>query len=183
MAKLVSKVYGEALFDLARERDQISEVWEEVKALTTIFNENEEFQAVMAHPSMTGEEKYQMVQNIFQGKVTDTMMGFLDVLVKKGRFSDILSVLAYYDEQAKEHFQIGVAYVTTALEIDEAMKKKIENRLLDITEYQSFEMHFDVDKSLIGGMVIRIGDRVVDDSIKHKMETMSASLSKLRIGL
>lgn len=182
MAKLVSNVYGEALFGLAKERDIISEVWDEAKALSEILKENEEFQAVMAHPSMTGDEKRNMVTEIFKGKLSDTMMGFLDVLVKKGRFSDIFDVLDYYDSQAKEFYNIGVAYVSTAVEIDDDMKQKIEKRLLSITKYQSFEMNFDVDKSLIGGMVIRIGDRVVDDSIRHKLDSMSAGLSKLRVG-
>ena len=182
MAKLVSKVYGEALFSLAKEQDEISAVWDEVKVLAEVLTENEDFQAVMVHPSMTGEAKRKMVTDIFKGKLSDTMMGFFDVLVKKGRFSDIFDILAYYDKQAKEYFHIGVAYVSTAVELSEAMKEKIEKRLLDITEYQSFEMNFEVDKILIGGMVIRIGDRVVDDSIRHKLDRMSASLSKLRIG-
>ncbi len=183
MAKLVSKVYGDALFQLAEEKNEISEVWDEIKALTEVLTENKDFQSVMIHPSMTGEEKRKMVSEIFKGKLSDTIMGFLDVLVKNGRFSDIFDVFAYYDKQAKEHFGIGVANVTTAVELNEAMKNKIEKRLLDITKYQSFVMNFEVDKSLIGGMIIRIGDRVVDDSIRHKLDRMSANLSKLRIGL
>ena len=109
-------------------------------------------------------------------------MGFLDVLTKKGRFSDLFDVIDYYDEQAKEFYNIGVAYISTAVQIDDSMKQKVEKRLLETTKYQSFEMNFDVDESLIGGMVIRIGDRVVDNSIRHKLDKMSADLSKLRIG-
>ena len=182
MAKLVSKVYGEALFELARENDSIREVWDEIKALSEILKSNEEFGAVMEHPSMTGDEKRNMIAGIFKGKLSDTVMGFLDVLTKKGRFSDLFDVIDYYDEQAKEFYNIGVAYISTAVQIDDSMKQKVDKRLLETTKYQSFEMNFDVDESLIGGMVIRIGDRVVDNSIRHKLDKMSADLSKLRIG-
>ena len=60
-------------------------------------------------------------------------------------------------------------------------KKKIEEKLLATTQYIQFEMHFDVDKSLIGGMVIRIGDRVVDSSIRTKLNQMTQTLSKVQL--
>ena len=66
MAKLVSKVYGEALFELARENDSIREVWDEIKALSEILKSNEEFGAVMEHPSMTVDEKRNMIAGIFK---------------------------------------------------------------------------------------------------------------------
>lgn len=182
MAKLVSKVYGDALFSLAVENNNLDSIWEEVKGLRQIVESNQELNAIMAHPSMTGEQKLQFVEDIFQDRLSETMQGFMHVLVKKGRFSDLVNVLDYFERQAKEYNHIGVAYVTTAIPLTDEKKDKIEKRLLEVSKYESFEMNYAVDSALIGGMVIRIGDRVMDDSIRHKLDDMSGDLMKVRLG-
>ena len=73
------------------------------------------------------------------------------------------------------------AYVTSAMELSDAQKAAVEKRLLETTKYVKFEMHYDVDSELIGGMVIRIGDRVVDTSIKTKLYELSKSLKKIQV--
>ena len=61
------------------------------------------------------------------------------------------------------------------------MKKNVEKKLLDTTDYVSFEMHYEVEPDLIGGMVIRIGDRVVDSSVRTKIYELSKELSKIQL--
>jgi F-type H+-transporting ATPase subunit delta len=67
------------------------------------------------------------------------------------------------------------------VELSEAQKAAVEKRLLETTKYVQFEMHFEVDTALIGGMVIRIGDRVVDSSIKSKLYDLTRELTKITI--
>ena len=67
------------------------------------------------------------------------------------------------------------------MEVTDAQKKQIEDRLLETTAYQSFRMHYAVDADLIGGMVIRIGDRVVDSSVRTKISELSRELSKIQL--
>ena len=86
MAKLVSKVYGDALFSAALEENKLDEVWEEVRQISSILEENKAFVDMMNHPEMTREKELALMDEIFQGKVSDIMMGFLHILVKKGRF-------------------------------------------------------------------------------------------------
>ena len=71
--------------------------------------------------------------------------------------------------------------MTTAVPLKDDQCKKIEQRLLDTTEYAKMEMHYNLDQSLIGGMVIRIGDRVVDSSIKTKLSELQKDLLKIQI--
>ena len=78
-------------------------------------------------------------------------------------------MFVYFVDRVKEHKNIGTAYVTSAVELSEAQKAAVEKRLLETTKYVEFEMHYSVDTDLIGGMVIRIGDRVVVSSIKTKL--------------
>ena len=74
-----------------------------------------------------------------------------------------------------------MAYVSTPLELSEANKDAVLKKLLETTDYVEFEMHYNVDPALIGGMVIRIGDRVVDSSIKTKLEDLSKKLKNVQL--
>ena len=65
--------------------------------------------------------------------------------------------------------------------LSDSQKGQIRQRLLETTKYVEFEMHYSVDESLIGGMVIRIGDRVVDSSVKHKLQSLTRELSKIQL--
>lgn len=181
MAKLVSKVYGDALFSLAVEEDSLDGVWEEVRSLSLALKENSEFAGIMTHPDMTQEKGLALLDEAFGGKLSDIMMGFLQVLVKKGRFAEVLSVLEHFEKETKEYKRIGVVYVTTPAELTGEQKSGIEEKLIQTSGYQSLEMNYTVDPSLLGGIRIRIGDRVVDNSIQTKLEEMTRSLSKVRV--
>ena len=72
-----------------------------------------------------------------------------------------------------EYKKIGIAYVSSAVELSDKQREAVLNKLLTTTSYKEFQMHYSIDESLIGGMVIRIGDRVVDSSVKTKLDQMS----------
>lgn len=180
MAKLVSKVYGDALFSLALEENKLDALWDEVKTVRQAISENPDFLAVMCHPEMPQEKRLAVMEEIFGGQ-SDDMKGVLSVLVRKGRFGEILSVLDYFDEQAKEYKKIGVVQVTTPIPLSDSQKNEVENKLVQVTEYETLEMHYQLDKSLLGGIVIRIGDRILDNSIRSKMDAMSRKLSKVKL--
>lgn len=181
MAKLVSQTYGSALFDLALEENSIDSMLEEVTAVRQIFKENTELVQLLNHPKIVKEEKVSVVEAVFKGRVSDSMTGFLVLIVEKGRYNDIDSIFAYFIKEVYEYKNIGVAYVTSAKKLSEAQEKAVEDRLLQVTKYVAFEMHFDVDAGLIGGMVIRIGDRVVDSSIRTKLGELQKELLKIQL--
>ena len=103
------------------------------------------------------------------------------MIVDKGHFEQIDSVFTYFIDEVKEYRNIGTAYVTSALELTDAQKSAIEKRLLETTKYVTFEMHYNVDAAIIGGLVIRIGDRVVDSSVRTKLADLTRELSKIQL--
>ncbi len=181
MAKLVSKTYGDALFELALEQNAVDELSKEVQVVSEALKENQELMKLLEHPKIVKEEKLQIVENIFKGRVSDDLTGFLQLIVNKDRYGEIYAILDVFMDRVREYKHIGVASVTTAVELREEQKKAVIDKLLATTEYESFEMKYAVDAGLIGGMVIRIGDRVVDSSIKHKLELMSRDLMKIQL--
>ncbi|MCI5917878.1 MAG: ATP synthase F1 subunit delta [Roseburia sp.] len=181
MAKLVSKTYGDALFEVALEEDKLDQFLEEVKAVKAAIDENQDLFKLMSHPKVVKEEKIKVVEDIFSGKVSRELVGLIRMIVDKGHFEQIDSVFTYFIDEVKEYRNIGTAYVTSALELTDAQKSAIEKRLLETTKYVTFEMHYNVDAAIIGGLVIRIGDRVVDSSVRTKLADLTRELSKIQL--
>ena len=181
MAKLVSKTYGDALFAVALEDNRMDEFFEAVKVVADILQTNDEFGKLMNHPKITKEEKVKIVEEAFLNNIPRESVGIMTLRISKGRASGMLSVFDYFIELVKEEKKIGRADVVTAVELSAEQKAKVEQKLLDTTKYETFEMNYSVDTSLIGGMVIRIGDRVVDSSIKTKLFELTRELRKVQI--
>ena len=181
MAKLVSKTYGEALFELAVEEGREDAFLTEIVALREVLKENPDFNKLMNHPKILKEEKLKVLDDVFEGRISKELSGFLHLVVSKDRYGAIDAILDYFIDEVKKLKGIGIAYVTTAIPLSLAKQKEIEEKLLATTSFKQMEMHFMVDEELIGGMVIRIGDRVVDSSIKTKLFEMRRTLLKTKI--
>ena len=181
MAKLISKTYGEALFELALEKNELDAMAEQVTLLAEAFAENPELTKLLSHPKISKEEKINVVENIFKGRFSDDIVGFLVIIVEKDRGSEIESILKLFQAKVREYKKIGVAQVVSAVELSAEQKAKVEHKLLEQTSYEQFEIEYSVDASLIGGMVIRIGDRVVDSSIRSKLDSMARELRKISL--
>ena len=181
MAKLVSKTYGDALFELALEENKIDSLSDEVKAVLEVVATNQDLNKLMNHPKISKEEKVKLVEDIFKERVSMELCGLMRMLVNKDHYQELGNVLEYFISCVKEHKNIGTAYVTSAMELTKAQKKAVEKRLLETTKYVEFEMNYSVDAELIGGMVIRIGDRVVDSSIKAKLYDLTRELTKIQL--
>ncbi len=181
MAKLVSKVYGDALFETAMEKDKLSEWFEEIKALRGIFAENADLTQFLNHPQIMKDEKIKTVESVFHGRIAEDLVGFLVIIIEKGRQSDILPIFDYFSGRVKEYLKIGVVSVTSAVVLSGEQKARVEKRILDTTEFQSLETTYSVDESLLGGLVIRIGDRVADSSIRTRLEEMKRDLMRLQL--
>ena len=181
MAKLISKTYGEALFELAVEEEKTDAMLEEIEGIKQILLENQDYLKFLNHPRISVEEKVTATENIFVGKIDKQLVGFLGIIIQKGRCDNLIDILQYFLDRVKEFKGIGVAYVTTPFELKEDKKEAICKKLLATTSYKEMEMHYDVKKELLGGMQIRIGDRVVDSSIQTKLNQLQKDLLKIQI--
>ena len=182
MAKLTAKVYGDALFQLAEEEGRVDEFFDAVKVTRQTLKENPELLSILDHPKIVKEEKVQVVRDTFGGRIPQELTELLCLLVEKQHVTEIVSVLDHILSEIKEYKHIGIAHVATAVPLSETQKKEIEQKLLDTTDYKEFEMNYETDPSLIGGIVIRIKDRVVDSSIKTRLYGLTRELSQLQVG-
>ena len=135
----------------------------------------------MNHPKILKEDKLKVLEEVFKGRISAELLGFLHLIITKDRYGDIDGILDYFVDEVKKLKGIGVAYVTTAIDLSEVKKKEIETRLLATTSFKKMEMHYQVDGDLIGGMVLRIGDRVVDSSVRNKLFELQRELLKVQV--
>lgn len=183
MAKLVSKTYGDALFEVAVEMNRLEEFFDAAQGMKEVLHSNEELSKLMDQPKIIKEDKIKIIEAAFKDKIPKEMVGLMTLLIEKGRFTEMESVFNYFISVVKEEKKIGVADVTTAIMLSDTQKAAVEKKLLDTTRYEEFEMNFLVDKALIGGMVIRIGDRVVDSSVRTRLYELSKELKKIQIAV
>ena len=181
MAKLVSKTYGDALFELAVEENTTDCLMEEISMVQAVLKENEDFEKILVHPEIPKQQKLQVIEDVFKGRISDALTGFLRIVVTKGRYKDLPDIFAYFIARVKEYKKIGVAEVTSAVSLSEEQKQKIEKKLLGTTHYESMEINHKVDAKLIGGLLIRIGDRVVDSTIRSRLNHLTAELMKISL--
>lgn len=183
MAKLVEDVYGNALFELAAEQNRIDAFYEEAEGILAVLKANPDLTRMMTHPQIVKEEKLETIDTVFKGKIADETLGLMRIVIEKNHFANMEGIFHYFADRVKAYKNIGVAYVSTPVELSDEQKKAVEARLLDTTDFVSFEMHYATEPELIGGMVIRIGDRVVDSSVRTKLWNLSRELSKTKINM
>lgn len=181
MAKLVAGTYGDALFELAVEENLTDSLTEEILMVQTVLKENSDLEKILNHPEIPKQKKIEVIEDVFKGRISDALTGFLRIVVTKGRYKNLPDIFAYFIARVKEYKKIGVAEVISAVPLNENQKKKIEKRLLETTRYETMEIDYKVDESKIGGLMIRIGDRVVDSTLRSRLDRLTGGLMKISL--
>ena len=178
MAKLAASAYGQALYELAIESGSAAGYLDEVQIVLEVFKENGELTDFLNNPKIS---KTETMESIFDSRVRKDITGLIVLAVEKDRQNDIRGILEYFITAVKDYLKIGIVSVATPMELSDRQKAEVEKRILDTTAFKKLEMNYSVEKSLIGGMVIRIGDRVVDTSIKTKLAELTKELNKIQL--
>ncbi len=181
MAKLVSQVYGDALFALAEEHSMQERFSLELSDMAEVLHAYPQYRALLSHPRLDEEEKWEVFRQVFEGRICAELTGFFRLLLKKGRFEEFDGIAAHFEKRRLAHDRIGVVWVASPFELTDAQKKKIETRLMETTDFVSLQMHYVRQPELIGGLRIRIGDRVVDSSIQNKLNDMKRKLIQIQL--
>ena len=125
MAKLVSKVYGEALFEAVQEVGRLDEVMDEITAVSQALRDNPQLLTFMEHPKIIREEKVGFIEQCFKGRVSEEVTGFLCIVTGKGRFKELPQMLEFLTARIKSDKKIGSVQVTSAVKLNDRLKDKL----------------------------------------------------------
>jgi F-type H+-transporting ATPase subunit delta len=176
MAELIEKTYGQALFDLSLEEDKINAYADEMQIIKNAIAENPDLLVLLNHPQISRENKIEVMKNCLDGRASDSVTGFFVTVIQAGRQQYIPGMIDYFLDAVRKYQHIGVADVTSACALSDAQKAAVEKRLLETTDNVAYKIRYQVDPELIGGMVIRIGDKVADNSIRTRLNTLTKAL-------
>ncbi|WP_026691586.1 F0F1 ATP synthase subunit delta [Alteribacter aurantiacus] len=162
--------YANALFNLAKERDQLKLVGEELQAVKDVFEKTNLLDEVFRHPSITNEEKKELLNKNFGTQVSGAVMNLLMLLVDRKRISKILAVADEYKRLSYQSQGVAEATIYTAKALTGDEKIAIKETFEKKTNQDEILLEEVVDPDVIGGFKIRIGDTVYDASVASKLK-------------
>jgi F-type H+-transporting ATPase subunit delta len=171
----IASAYASALLDLANEKKQAEPIAEELAALRQIITENRTFGLFLSDPGISGAERGAVMSRILGGKLSPLLQNFLGVLNSKDRLSALPAIADAYDDLLAEQLGKIEVDVTVAKELSaeqlEEVKKKVSSALK-----KDAVVHQHVDDSIIGGMILRVQDKLIDASVKTQLAAMKEQL-------
>jgi F-type H+-transporting ATPase subunit delta len=163
--------YAEALFEAAREREELEEVLSDLGEFVEALHDSEELRLFFYGGQIPERQKRRALDGLTEGMKTSTT-NFLKVLVDNGREEILEEVLARYEGLVKEHLGRIEVEVTTAVELSEDQRGRLKERLGGVLEGREIILETIVDPELIGGAVFRYGGRMMDGSIRGRLESL-----------
>lgn len=171
----VGRVYAQALVELAESEDQLDAVAEEVAGLSALLENDADLVRLIDNPIIQRSDRRGMVQRLFENKVSDLLYRFLQVVNQKDRLAALPSICrAFASFMAEKRNELDVdAYV--AQPMDDATAARVADGLgASLGKKVNLIQH--VDESLIGGLKLRIGDRLIDASVQSQLQRMEQKL-------
>jgi F-type H+-transporting ATPase subunit delta len=178
MAKLAANVYSEALFSLALEENRIDELQGELKVLCELIAENPEFMEFLATPKIGKDEKRNFVDSVLAGKFSQEIVNLTKVLIDKKRSREILEIVSVFDKTVLLHKDLYSATAYTAVPLSAPEMDALKAKLAALTGKQ-ISLENIIDASVIGGIRLKVGDRVIDGSLKRRLEDLKDNLAQL----
>lgn len=176
----VSRRYAQAFFALAQETSNVDKLETELQTVIQAINENQELKKVMEHQLVSPDEKKAIVNAIFAQEISEVTLNFLDIVIDKYRAAYIPGIYEEFVAYANTTRNMIDARVKSAVELSDADLETIKGKLAAATG-KTVRLQSELDPSLIGGVVVRIGDRVVDGSLTGRLEKLKEDLLKFEV--
>jgi len=174
----LANVYARSLFELATDaggNDKIIEIADELEQICELARQNAEVQLFFSSPIIDVTKRSKTLSAIFTNRVTDLTLRFLLVLNAKGRLNHIESINVAFDLLVQEAFGRIEVDVFTPYELDENAISSIKERVQSMLNKEPV-LHPYVDKAMLGGLKLRIGDQLIDGSVQTKLRRLSESI-------
>ena len=173
---LVSDRYASALYDLAAEKKLVDPVLDDLSNLKNILKDNKELSLVVKSPLITSIDKLNIFESLLKkinaNELTST---FLKVIEKNKRFSNLASIITQFMNINSQKRGDVLADITSADELNDDQKNNITNQLKSILG-DKLSLSFDVDKNIIGGLIVKVGSKMIDTSLANKINKLKIAM-------
>ncbi len=176
MAQEAARVYAEALFDVARDKGKLDQVGEELGQVADAVGRERELQVFLFSPYFSSAEKIDGLHRAVSGADPE-LVNFLELLVEKHRMTEIFRIRSRFEQLWKQERKRLDVTVTSAVELDPVVVEKVGSEVERQTG-QKVELASRVDDRILGGIVLQVGNMVLDASIRSRLEKLRKSVAQ-----
>ena len=171
-----AEVYARALFEAANENDVLDRVHDELGEIVEALEENEDLQTFFYSPYFSSDEKKEGVGKVLSG-ADERTINFLELLAERHRMPVLPRIRRDFDELWAEEKRLLPVSVTSAVELDDKLVKEIGERIQEQTG-QEVDLTSKVDPYVLGGLVVRVGNMVLDASVRNRLEQLRKQVAR-----
>jgi F-type H+-transporting ATPase subunit delta len=172
----IAQVYSRSLFEVAKEQDKLDAIREQLGEFTDALNDNRDLQVFLFSPYFSTVEKKEGLHKVLDG-ADPAFQNFLDLLVEKHRMPTLFRIRRQFEERWQEENRLLPVSVTSAIELDDETVEQISSRIAEQTD-RKIELTTDVDPEILGGIVLRVGNSILDASIRNRLEQVRRQLAR-----
>lgn len=175
MAELIANRYASALFEAGEDLNKNKEFYPEVELLGKVFKEDENLLGFLSHPKVNRNEKKELIKNVFGDKISQELLNFIYILIDKNREKFFGEIADQYEALYYEEEGIVKVVATTAT----PMREEAVNRLRDVLAEKldkKIELSSEIDEDLIGGVKLELEGKLIDGTIRGKLNSMARAL-------
>ncbi|MGM9540356.1 ATP synthase F1 subunit delta [Anaerovibrio sp.] len=171
----LARKYGMAIFEIAQDEKQLEKYGKELSEVSQAVFSQAELKDFLTNPQIQPQDKKDVLLKLLKTEVSPLMMNFLLLLVDKRRMGLLEAINDCYQELSNKAQGIIIADVTTAYDLKAELQARLSSRLEDITG-KKVSLRTHNDKSIIGGIVVKIGDTRIDGSVTGRLQALKAEL-------
>nr|WCH57113.1 ATP synthase CF1 subunit delta [Hypnea musciformis] len=169
--------YAEALLECANKNNIIDNMNNDLSSIQNLLAESADFRVFLNNPLMSKEAKKSVITKLLLNQVNSFLLKFLLVLIERRRISLINLIIDKYFDLVYKLDSITIATVSTSVALTEPQQEALINKLKDMTSSHTVKLEMNIDTSLLGGLIIQIGSKVIDTSLAGKLKNMAFYLS------
>lgn len=178
MIDVIANRYAEALFQLSEEENITKEIYNELHDVVEVIKNNKELDNVLKSPLVAKNEKTQLIEALFNNKINNDLKNFLKILVEKGRISSLKSIELTFKELLNDKHNIIEGTVISAIALTEKQVKELEEKLSKKYN-KNVTLENEVDQSILGGVLVRLGNTEIDGSVKTRLNNIKDQLTQV----
>lgn len=178
MASRVASRYVKSLLDLAVTQGSLEKVHADIKLFDDTVKKNRELGLMLKSPVIKHDKKLAILTAIFQGKVTDLTMAFIEILTRKNREPLLPEIAGEFHHAYNIYKGVGRASVTTTVAMDAKTRQEFENIVKKLSNRKEVELEEKIDKDLIGGFILNVEDKQIDASIRNNLKKLKLKFSE-----
>lgn len=172
----IARVYAQALFEVAKGKARLDEIREQLGLFTDAVDRNRDLTVFFFSPYFSSAEKQDAIRKAIAGAEPE-FINFLELLIEKHRMPVIFRIRRHFDALwARERRQLEVT-LTSAVELDREVVERVRREIADKTD-RNIRLHTQVDEGILGGLVLQVGNMVLDASIRNRLERLRKEVAQ-----